>query len=83
MSVQCSRYRVRATAEADPGALPLLLARFHNLNLTPRKVVAEFNCNGQLHVEIDVAALPEATVRLIVAKIRQIPCILDAHWCRP
>ena len=78
-----SRYRVRATAEADPGALPRLLARFQNLNLTPRRVVAEFSCIGQLHVEIDVAALPEETVQLIVAKLREMPSILDAHWCRP
>jgi hypothetical protein len=81
-SVTC-RYRVRATAEADPGALPRLLARFQNLNLTPRRVVAEFSSSGALHVEIDVAALPEATVQLIVTKLREMPCILDAHWCRP
>ena len=78
-----SRYRVRATAEADAGALPRLLARFQNLNLTPRRVVAEYSCIGQLHVEIDVAALPEETVQLIVAKLREMPSILDVHWCRP
>ena len=78
-----SRYRVRATADADAGALPRLLNRFQNLNLTPRRVVAEFSSAGQLHVEIDVAALPEATVQLIVTKLRELPCVLDAHWYRP
>jgi hypothetical protein len=77
------RYRVRATAEADPGALPRLLARFQNLNLLPRRVLAEHSSTGHLHVEIDVAAIPEATVQLIVTKIREMPSILDAHWCRP
>lgn len=83
MSLTTCRYRVRATAEADPGALPRVLARFQNLNLTPRRVVAEFSCVGHLHVEIDVAALPEETVQLITAKIREMPCVLDAHWYRP
>ena len=82
MSLTYTRYRVQVTADNDPAALPRLIAYFQNLNLVPSKVLAEWNCFDRLYVEIDAAGLPEETVRLIVAKMREIPCILNAHWYR-
>ena len=77
-----SRFRLRVTAEADPGALTRVLERFQNLNVVPRKVVAEQTTAGTLHIQVDVAGLPEAAVALVVAKLRQVPVILDAQWHR-
>jgi hypothetical protein len=73
---------LRVTAEADPGALPRVLERFQNLNLLPRRVVAEWGTTGTLHVQVDIAGLSEETVTLLAAKLRQVPCILNAYWHR-
>jgi len=73
---------LRVTAEADPGALPRLLANFQHLNVLPRRVVAEFGSDELLHVRIDVAGVPEARVNTLTAKMGQIPTVLDAYWHR-
>lgn len=73
---------LRVTAEADPGALARVLERFQNLNLTPRRVIAEWGINDTLHVQVDIAGLPEDRVSLIAAKIGQIPSIINAYWHR-
>ena len=73
---------LRVTAESDPGALSRVLERFVNLNLTPRRVVAEWGVNDILHVQVDVAGLSEERVSLITAKLDQVPSILRAYWHR-
>jgi hypothetical protein len=75
-----SLLRLRIVAEADPGALALVLERFQNLNVLPRRVVAESGIAGELYIQVDVAGLPEGLVDLIVAKLGQVPCILNAYW---
>jgi hypothetical protein len=73
---------LRVAAQADPGALARVLERFQNLNVTPRRVVAEWGIKDTLHVQVDVAGLPEERLTLIAAKIGQIPSILNAYWHR-
>lgn len=72
--------RLRVAAEADASALPRLLASFQNLNVLPRRVVAEFGVGQVLHVQIDVFGLPESRLNLIAAKLGQIPSVLNAYW---
>jgi hypothetical protein len=72
--------RLRVAAEADPGALPRLLASFQNLNVIPRRVVAEFGVGEVVHIQIDVFGLPESRLNLIAAKLGQIPSVLNAYW---
>lgn len=79
-SQEWSLLRLRIVAEADPGALARVLERFQNLNVVPRKVVAESGIGGALYIEVDVAGLSEAAVSLIAAKLGQVPCIFNAYW---
>jgi hypothetical protein len=73
---------LRVAADADPGALARVLERFQNLNLTPRRVVAEWGTNDTLHVQVDIAGMSEERVSLIAAKLGQVPSILHAYWHR-
>ena len=73
---------LRVASEADPGALARVLERFQNLNLTPRRVTAEWGMNDTLHVQVDIAGLSEERVSLIAAKLGQVPCILNVYWHR-
>lgn len=72
--------RLRVTADADAGVLPRLLGLFQNLNVTPRRVAAEFGTNALMHLEIDLFGFPEERLSLIAAKISQTPCVLTASW---
>jgi hypothetical protein len=72
--------RLRVVAEADPGALARVIERFQNLNILPRRILAEFSSTGAFHIEVDVLGVPEQTLTLIAAKIAQVPSILNAHW---
>jgi hypothetical protein len=73
---------LRVAADADPGALARVLERFQNLNLTPRRVIAEWGINHMLHVRLDIAGLSEDRVSLIAAKLGQVPSILTVYWHR-
>jgi hypothetical protein len=77
-----SRRRLRVVADADPGAIARVVERFQNLNVVPRRVIAEFSSNDILHIEVDVCGLPDEQLRLIVGKILQAPCIVNAYWHR-
>jgi hypothetical protein len=72
--------RLRVVADADPGALMRVLERFQNLNIVPRKVLAELSSRGVFHVEVDIAGLSEDCVDIIAAKIGEAPCIHSASW---
>ncbi|MGH8137546.1 MAG: hypothetical protein ACREVV_05035 [Steroidobacteraceae bacterium] len=72
--------RLRVTAEADPAALARVLERFQNLNILPRRVVAEYGTRDLLHVQVDILGLPEDRLSLIAAKLSQSTSILDVHW---
>jgi hypothetical protein len=82
MSPDWSVLYLRVSAEADPGALARVLERFQNLNFTPRRVVAEWGINDTLHVQVDIAGLPEERLDLIATKLSQVPSILNAYWHR-
>jgi hypothetical protein len=73
-------YRLRVTAEADLGALSRVLERFQNLNVVPRRVVAEMGIGDVLYIQVDVSGLPEERITLITAKLNQALSIRDAYW---
>ena len=73
-------YCLRVTAESDPGALMRVLERLTNLNIVPRRLVAESATNGVLQIQLHLSGLTEQTVRLITAKLAQVPCILNVYY---
>jgi hypothetical protein len=77
-----SRRRLQVVADADPGAIARVVERFQNLNIVPRRLTAEFASNNVLHIAVDVFGLPDEQLTLIVGKIRQTPCIVNAYWHR-
>jgi hypothetical protein len=72
--------RLRVVADADPGALARVLERFQNINVVPRRVIAEFATNGKLHVQVDICGLTEDHLTLIAAKIGQTPTVISSYW---
>ncbi len=44
---------------ADPGAIARVIERFQNLNVVPRRVIAEFSIDDSIHIEVDVCGLLE------------------------
>ena len=70
----------RVSTDGDSSVLTRLLGHFHNLNVTPRRVVAEFDSNALLHVQVDVSGLSEKRLSLITAKVGQNPSVLKAYW---
>jgi hypothetical protein len=81
-SPELSLWRLRVIADADPGALARVVERFQNLNVLPRRVVAEFGTDYTLHIQIDVFGLPEQHLVSIAAKISQATSICSAYWHR-
>jgi hypothetical protein len=77
-----SRRRLRVVADADPGAIARVVERFHNLNIIPRRVCAEFSSNEVLHIEVDVCGISDEQLALIAGKIRQATSIVNAYWQR-
>jgi hypothetical protein len=73
---------LRVVTEADPGAIARVLERFTNINVVPRRVVVEHGTNGSLHIQVDIAGLPEQMLTLIALKISQAPCVSHVHWHR-
>ena len=80
MSTQVLHLRV--AAEPDPGVLARVLERFQNLNVVPRRVLAEWATTGTVHVEVEICGISEPMLNLIAAKLDQVPSILNAHWHR-
>jgi hypothetical protein len=81
-SQQYCRRRLQVVADADPGAIARVVERFQNLNIVPRRVIAEFSSNDLLHIEVDVCGIADEQLGLIVGKILQAPCIVNAYWHR-
>lgn len=77
-----SRRRVLVVADADPSAISCVVERFQNLNIVPRRLIAEFASNDLLHIAVDVSGLPDDQLTLIVGKILQAPSIVNAYWHR-
>jgi len=74
--------RLRVTAEADLGALSRVVERFQNLNIVPRRVVAEMGSSDVLHIQVDIVGMTEERLSRIVAKLNEALSIRDAHWHR-
>jgi hypothetical protein len=79
---ELSLWRLRIVADNDPGAVARVLERFQNLNVLPRRVIAECTSNDKFYIQVDVFGLPEEQLRLGAAKIRQSPSIVNAYWHR-
>jgi hypothetical protein len=71
---------LRVTADSDPSVLPRLLGHFQNLNVTPRRIVAEFGTDTLMHLLVEISGLPAERLDLIAAKAGQIPCVVRAYW---
>jgi hypothetical protein len=79
---ELSLWRLRIVADNDPGAVARVLERFQNLNVLPRRIIAECTSKDTFHIQVDVFGLPEAQLRLVAAKVRQSPSIVNAYWHR-
>jgi hypothetical protein len=77
-----SRRRLQVVADADPGAIARVVERFQNLNIVPRRLIAEFSSNDLLHIEVDVCGVPDEQLMLIAGKVRQATSIVNAYWHR-
>jgi hypothetical protein len=77
-----SLFRLRVLADSDPGTIARVVERFQNLNILPRRVLAEFGIHETLHIEVDVCGMPEEQIRIIAAKIREATSVVSAHWHR-
>ena len=81
-ALEVSLLRFKVVAEADPGAVARVLERFQNLNLLPRRIIAEFGINDTIRIQVDVCGLPEEQLKTIAAKIGQATSVVDAYWHR-
>lgn len=75
-----SLLRLRVATDGDPSVLPRLLGLFQNLNITPRRVQAEFGSDAQMHLCVDIWGLPGDRLTLIARKMGETPCVLNAYW---
>jgi hypothetical protein len=73
---------LRAVTELDPNALARILGFFQNLNIIPRRVIAERGTGDTLYIRIDVTGLTEDRLTLIAAKTAQLTGVAQAHWHR-
>jgi hypothetical protein len=77
-----SLLRLQVAADVDATALARVIHCFQNLNIVPRRVIAEFGTNDILHITVDIFGVPDAQVALIANKIRQSTSVLNTHWYR-
>lgn len=71
---------LRVTTDDHPCALGRVFGYFQNLNVVPRRVIAEFAINSVMHIHVDVTGLSEGRLSLICAKIRQSISTSNAYW---
>jgi len=74
--------RLRVVGDADPAAIARVVERLANLNVIPRRLVAECGSNHTLYIDVDIFGLTEAQLSLIAAKIGEAPSIVSARWHR-
>lgn len=77
-----SLLRLRVIADCDPNSVCIVIQRFQNLNIVPRRISAEFGIDDRLHIEVDVCGVTTQQLSLIAGKISQSPSVHHAHWCR-
>ena len=81
-SSTASLFRLRVVADTDPGAIARVIERFQNLNVLPRRVIAEFGTDEIIHIQVDVFGVSEEQIKVIAAKIGSATSIVSAHWHR-
>jgi (p)ppGpp synthase/HD superfamily hydrolase len=72
--------RLRVVADAEPGALARVIERFQNLNVIPRRVIAEMGTSDLLYIQVDIVGLTEDRMTLIASKIQQVTSVIDSFW---
>lgn len=70
--------RLRVLAERDPGVLLRVIERFSNLNIIPDGFSAVCGPGDTITIEIEVKDIRADMCVLIVAKIAQLPAVLEA-----
>jgi (p)ppGpp synthase/HD superfamily hydrolase len=80
---ELSLWRLRVTADADPGVVARVVERFQNLNVLPRRVFAEADSNNRFSIEVDVFGLAATQMSMVAAKLRQNTSVLNVYWYRP
>ena len=73
---------LRVATDGDPNVLTRVLGFFSNLNVTPRRVEAEYTSNNLLHIKVDISGLSEDRMTLIAAKVGQNPSVINSYWHR-
>jgi hypothetical protein len=81
-SFSLSLLRLRVVADSDPSSISVVIQRFQNLNVVPRRICAEFGSDDRVHIEVDVCGMSAEQLSLIASKISQSPSIHRAHWHR-
>ena len=81
-SLTVSLFRLRVLADADPGVLARVIERFQNINILPRRIIAEFGVDETIHIQVDICGLPEDQIQRIATKLRQATSIVNAYWHR-
>lgn len=78
----CPLFRLQVVSDADPTAIARVVERFTNLNVVPRRLLAEFGSNDTLHIQVDVFGLSEDQLSLVAAKIGEAPAIISTRFHR-
>jgi len=73
---------VMTSLSFDGEFIARVIERFQNLNVLPRRVIAEFGIDATIHIQVDVCGLPEEQLKIIAAKIGSAASIVSAHWHR-
>ena len=75
VSLHAAGLRLKTIVEADPGALVRLLQLFQIRNLVPRRVRAQRLGDQfiEAEIELDAAEVAPETLRLIAAKLQELP----------
>ena len=75
--------RLQVETEFDPGVLIRVLERFQQLNIVPRRVVADVTADGRIIVEVSVSGLRRSRLAQLVKRIEQFPCVLTCQVAPP
>ncbi|HEX7011506.1 MAG TPA: hypothetical protein VF161_02105 [Steroidobacteraceae bacterium] len=83
MAAPTRPHSIKAIIEADPGALVRVLQFFQTRNVVPRRVNASRLGSEFLeaHIEIDAAELGLEGLRVVAAKIEQLPITMAVVIC--
>lgn len=80
---QVAPWRIKLIAEADPGALARVLQPIQGLNIVPRSLRAvRLGVEWlEIEVQIEAAELTNEALRLVAAKLGQLPAVMTVAVC--